>query len=123
LDGGVVTASVVLLCASSLPQLNPTNAPTTTQNTHASPTNPPNQTANEENATLVGIGVDEMVKRGLLDRCKRGPLFWVDTADSQPCIGTGGIAAWQLTAHGERVLGRGVAGGGVGWVCVHRRTP
>jgi hypothetical protein len=41
-----------------------------------------------------------MVKRGLLDKCKGGPLFWIDTADSQPCIGTGGIAAWQLTAHG-----------------------
>lgn len=57
--------------------------------------------ANEENATLTGIGVDEMVKRGLLDKCRNGPLFWIDTADSQPCIGTGGIAAWQLTAHGK----------------------
>jgi hypothetical protein len=27
-------------------------------------------------------------------------LYWLDTADSQPCIGTGGIAAWQLTAFG-----------------------
>jgi hypothetical protein len=50
---------------------------------------------------LTGIGVDELVKRGLLDKCKEGPLYWVDTADSQPCIGTGGIAAWQLTVHGE----------------------
>lgn len=57
--------------------------------------------ANEENATLPGIGVDEMVKRGLLDKCKNGPLYWIDTADSQPCIGTGGIVAWQLTAHGK----------------------
>lgn len=57
--------------------------------------------ANEENATLVGIGVDEMVRRGLLDQCKRGPLYWIDTADSQPCIGTGGIAAWQMTAYGK----------------------
>ncbi|KAF8063827.1 acetylornithine deacetylase [Scenedesmus sp. PABB004] len=57
--------------------------------------------ANEENATLTGIGVDELVKQGLLDKCKEGPLYWVDTADSQPCIGTGGIAAWQLTAHGK----------------------
>lgn len=57
--------------------------------------------ANEENATLTGIGVDELVKRGLLDKCKEGPLYWLDTADSEPCIGTGGIAAWQLTAHGK----------------------
>eukprot|EP00878_Enallax_costatus_P036747 GHUV01041295.1.p1 GENE.GHUV01041295.1~~GHUV01041295.1.p1 ORF type:complete len:397 (+),score=107.15 GHUV01041295.1:486-1676(+) len=57
--------------------------------------------ANEENSTLLGIGVDELVKRGMLDKCKEGPLYWLDTADSQPCIGTGGIAAWQLTAHGK----------------------
>ncbi len=25
----------------------------------------------------------------------------IDTADSQPCIGTGGIVAWQLTAFGK----------------------
>eukprot|EP00951_Prasinocladus_malaysianus_P025671 scaffold225803_cov38-Prasinocladus_malaysianus.AAC.1 len=37
----------------------------------------------------LGIGVDELVKRGLLDHLKTGPLFWMDTADSQPCIGTG----------------------------------
>lgn len=50
---------------------------------------------------LLGIGVDELVKQGMLNKCKEGPLYWLDTADSQPCIGTGGIAAWQLTAHGE----------------------
>jgi hypothetical protein len=49
---------------------------------------------------VLGIGVDELVKQGHLDRLKGGPLYWVDTADSQPCIGTGGIACWQLTAHG-----------------------
>lgn len=50
---------------------------------------------------LLGIGIDEMVKHGMLDQCKNGPLYWIDTADSQPCIGTGGIAAWQLTAYGK----------------------
>lgn len=55
-----------------------------------------------DNAQETGIGVDELVKRGYLDKCKQGPLYWLDTADSQPCIGTGGIAAWQLTAHGAR---------------------
>lgn len=53
---------------------------------------------------LTGIGVDELVKHGMLDKCKEGPLYWLDTADSQPCIGTGGIAAWQLTAHGELLV-------------------
>jgi len=45
-----------------------------------------------------GIGVDELVKHGYLDKSKEGPLYWLDTADSQPCPGTGGIVAWQLTA-------------------------
>ena len=50
---------------------------------------------------VLGIGVDELVRQGHLTRLKDGPLYWVDTADSQPCIGTGGIACWQLTAHGD----------------------
>lgn len=29
------------------------------------------------------------------------PCPQVDVADSQPCVGTGGILAWQLTAHGK----------------------
>jgi hypothetical protein len=48
-----------------------------------------------------------MVKRGMLDHCKNGPLYWIDTADSQPCIGTGGIAAWQMTAYGELLCHEG----------------
>ena len=27
--------------------------------------------------------------------------FWVDTADKQPCIGTGGMLAWKLKAYGK----------------------
>eukprot|EP00243_Klebsormidium_subtile_P014001 TRINITY_DN963_c0_g1_i1.p1 TRINITY_DN963_c0_g1~~TRINITY_DN963_c0_g1_i1.p1 ORF type:complete len:414 (-),score=125.87 TRINITY_DN963_c0_g1_i1:315-1394(-) len=57
--------------------------------------------ANEENATDLGIGVDALVANGLLDKLKGGPLFWVDTADKQPCIGTGGMAAWRLKATGK----------------------
>ena len=47
--------------------------------------------ANEENSSIEGVGVDEMEKHGLLAQCKNGPLYWVDCADSQPCIGTGGV--------------------------------
>jgi acetylornithine deacetylase len=50
---------------------------------------------------VMGIGVDELVKQGMLQHLLPGPLYWIDTADSQPCIGTGGIAAWQLTAYGK----------------------
>lgn len=58
---------------------------------------------------VLGVGIDEMVKRGKLGHLKDGPLYWVDTADSQPCIGTGGICAWELTASGERACGMATA--------------
>ncbi|KAL5985378.1 hypothetical protein ACLOJK_027362 [Asimina triloba] len=57
--------------------------------------------ANEENSSLLGIGVDELVKDGLLNKLKEGPLFWIDTADKQPCIGTGGMIVWKLRATGK----------------------
>jgi len=43
--------------------------------------------ANEENGSFPGIGVDQLAKEGYLDELKNGPLFWIDSADSQPCIG------------------------------------
>ncbi|MQL88898.1 hypothetical protein Taro_021462 [Colocasia esculenta] len=57
--------------------------------------------ANEENSSVVGVGVDALVKDGFLDKLKAGPLFWIDTADKQPCIGTGGMIAWRLKATGK----------------------
>jgi len=50
--------------------------------------------ANEENSTFVGIGVDQLAKEGHMDELKHGPLFWIDSADSQPCIGTAGEQTW-----------------------------
>jgi len=57
--------------------------------------------ANEENSRLLGVGVDELLKRGELDALRSGPLLWVDVADVRPCIGTGGVAAWTLRASGK----------------------
>ncbi|KMT11668.1 hypothetical protein BVRB_5g106060 [Beta vulgaris subsp. vulgaris] len=57
--------------------------------------------ANEENSAITGIGVDALGKDGLLDKLKDGPLFWIDTADKQPCIGTGGVIPWKLQGHGK----------------------
>lgn len=57
--------------------------------------------ANEENGTFPGVGVDQLVKEGYLDDLKKGPLFWVDAADSQPCIGTCGNLQWKLKATGK----------------------
>nr|DAD18121.1 TPA_asm: hypothetical protein HUJ06_019584 [Nelumbo nucifera] len=57
--------------------------------------------ANEENSSILGVGVDALVKDGLLNKLKHGPLFWIDTADKQPCIGTGGMVSWKLRATGK----------------------
>ena len=38
---------------------------------------------------------------GKLDNLKNGPLYWVDSADSQPCIGTAGAITWHLKALGR----------------------
>ncbi|KAK9927933.1 hypothetical protein M0R45_025093 [Rubus argutus] len=57
--------------------------------------------ANEENSAIAGVGVDALVKDGLLNKLKEGPLFWIDTADKQPCIGTGGMIPWKLHVTGK----------------------
>lgn len=48
-----------------------------------------------------GVGVDLVVKNGKLDEVKGGPVYWVDSADSQPCCGTAGMLSWELTASGR----------------------
>ncbi len=52
--------------------------------------------ANEENGHVVGIGVDRLMATGKLDHIKGGPVIWVDSADSQPSIGTCGSLPWHL---------------------------
>jgi acetylornithine deacetylase len=48
-----------------------------------------------------GVGVDQVVERGEIDELKGGPVFWVDSADSQPCLGTAGALQWHLKANGR----------------------
>ncbi|CAN1173661.1 Acetylornithine deacetylase [Linum perenne] len=57
--------------------------------------------ASEENSSITGIGVDQLVKNGLLEKLKTGPLYWIDTADKQPCIGTGGMIPWKIHVTGK----------------------
>jgi len=57
--------------------------------------------ANEENGSFPGIGIDQLDKEGYLDSLKKGPLFWIDSADSQPCIGTAGNTQWRLKVTGK----------------------
>ncbi|XP_072962035.1 acetylornithine deacetylase-like [Typha angustifolia] len=56
---------------------------------------------NEENASVTGISVEQLAKDGYLDKLKNGPLYWIDVADKQPCIGSGGMVVWHLEATGK----------------------
>jgi len=56
--------------------------------------------ANEEHGSS-GIGIDELSKRGELEFLKTGPVFWLDSANFGPTIGTGGSMVWSLTARGK----------------------
>jgi len=57
--------------------------------------------ANEECHEVKGIGVDRLHQEGYMNELKKGPVFWVDSADSQPCIGSAGCVQWQLTVTGK----------------------
>ncbi|CAN0024982.1 unnamed protein product [Ascophyllum nodosum] len=59
--------------------------------------------ANEENCEVVGVGVDGLHSSGKLDELgiNKGPIFWVDSADSQPCVGTVGNLQWTMKANGK----------------------
>ena len=41
----------------------------------------------EESSAVPGVGVEKLVETKMLDFLRKGPLFWVDSADSHPCMG------------------------------------
>ena len=41
----------------------------------------------EESMAVPGVGIDKLVEMGKLDHLKNGPIFWMDSADSNPRIG------------------------------------
>ncbi|CAE7864846.1 unnamed protein product [Symbiodinium necroappetens] len=47
------------------------------------------------------IGVDAVLKNGKLEEAKNGPVYWVDSADSNPCCGTSGALSWSLKCRGR----------------------
>ena len=57
--------------------------------------------ANEELSNTHGVGINRLVKDGKLDHLKHGPVYWIDSADFGPTIGTGGMATWRLVAEGK----------------------
>jgi len=56
--------------------------------------------ANEENSEIQAIGVDGLVSNGKLTHLKKGYMFWVDTSDTHPCIGTAACRSWRLHVKG-----------------------
>jgi len=48
-----------------------------------------------------GVGVDKVIESGKLEEAKKGPVYWVDTADSQPCCGTSGAMSWSIKCSGR----------------------
>jgi acetylornithine deacetylase len=56
---------------------------------------------NEENGEVTDISIDRLLKEGYLDALKAGPVFWVDSADIHPCIGTLGSITWELLITGK----------------------
>jgi len=58
--------------------------------------------ANEENSEIPDIGVDGLVKNGKIAHLKNGPMYWIDSSDHEPCIGTGTMMPWELIAKGRQ---------------------
>lgn len=56
--------------------------------------------SNEEEAPLPEIGLDYAASVGALDDLARGTIYWLDSADFGPTVGTGGMAMWRLEASG-----------------------
>ena len=48
-----------------------------------------------------GVGIDMLMEQGKMDEMKKGPVYWIDSADSQPCCGTNGVVQWELKASGR----------------------
>lgn len=56
--------------------------------------------SNEEEAPIPEIGLDYAASVGALDDLAAGTVYWLDSAEFGPTVGTGGMAAWRLEATG-----------------------
>jgi acetylornithine deacetylase/succinyl-diaminopimelate desuccinylase-like protein len=56
--------------------------------------------SNEESAPVAGLGLDYVAECGRLELLREGPLYWLDSADFGPTVGTGGVARWELDITG-----------------------
>lgn len=58
--------------------------------------------ANEECSHIRGIGIDKLASEGRIEQLKNGPVYWLDSADSNPTIGSGSVNSWRLTIKGRQ---------------------
>ncbi len=56
--------------------------------------------SNEEENPRPEIGLDYVVAAGKMDSLQGGPVYWLDSADFGPTIGTAGAAGWELEVKG-----------------------
>lgn len=56
--------------------------------------------ANEEESPRPELGLDYVVGAGKLAHLRGQPMYWLDSADFGPTVGTAGNAVWELTATG-----------------------
>jgi acetylornithine deacetylase len=79
--------------------------------------------SNEENASIPGIGIDELTKHGELEFARNAPLYWVDSADIGPTLGTAGAMVWEMKVrqrkqiHTRKEDGRKIANCGPVYCC------
>lgn len=58
--------------------------------------------ADEEVGKDPEIGVLHLNKDGLLEEMKKGPVYWLDSADTVPVLACGTALAWKLKVHGKK---------------------
>jgi len=58
--------------------------------------------ADEESGADPDVGIDHLYRDGKLDFLKSGPMYWVDSADLHPTVGSGTMIPWCLTVTGKR---------------------
>lgn len=56
--------------------------------------------ANEEEAPVKEYGLEYVVDQGHMDDLLGGPIYWIDSADFGPTLGTGGALQWRLDVTG-----------------------
>jgi len=56
--------------------------------------------ANEEAVPVPGVGLDHVLEVGAMEPLRTGPIFWLDSTDFGPTVGTGGVARWDLFVTG-----------------------